>query len=118
MPTYDYECENCNHLLLDIKQSFHDKPLSCCPKCQENKLYRIITGGIHVSVKNTNTIGQLADRNTKNNKSLIQESQHKASENKPAEERAWYDKHKSVTNKEVQNMTKQQKARYIMEGKK
>lgn len=118
MPLYDYECDSCSHKLLDVKQSFSDKPLSICPKCKEPNLYRLVTGGIHVSVKNTNTIGQLADKNTRNNKSLIQENQHRISENKPTEEKSWVEKNRTATNKEVQNMSKEQKKRYIMEGKK
>ena len=118
MPTYDYECENCSHQLLDVKQSFNEEPLSFCPECKEPRLYRVITGGIHVSVKNVNTIGQLADKNASNNKSIINENQQRISENKKVPEKNWYDKHQTATNKEVQNMTKQQKQRYIMEGKK
>ena len=102
----------------DVRQSFNDEPLSLCPKCNEEKLFRVVTGGLHVSVKNVNTIGQLADRNATNNKSIIKENQQRLSESKPAEEKSWMDKHRSASNKEVQKMTKQQKARYIMEGKK
>ena len=28
MPLYDYECENCSHKLIDVKQAFDDEPLS------------------------------------------------------------------------------------------
>jgi len=118
MPTYDYECENCSHKLLDIKQSFNDDPLSFCPECNEPKLYRVVTGGIHISVKKKNTIGHLADKNAKNNKSIIKENQQRISEGKPTKETSWHEKHRTATNQEVQKMTKQQKAKYIMEGKK
>ncbi len=33
MPTYQYRCLSCE-LLFDLKQSFHDKPVADCPKCQ------------------------------------------------------------------------------------
>jgi putative FmdB family regulatory protein len=33
MPTYEYECSQCQHHF-DKKQSFHDKPGALCPKCQ------------------------------------------------------------------------------------
>jgi len=117
MPLYDYECENCDNKIFDVKQGFDDKPLSFCSECNEPKLYRVITGGIHVSVKNTNTIGQLADKNTRENKSIIQENQQRSAENKPVENKPWHEEHRTATNKEVQKMTKQQKHRYIMEGK-
>ena len=114
---YDYECDSCSRLLEDVYQSVKDDPLVNCPSCKEDTLTRVITGGAYAFVKNANTIGTLADRNAKNNKSLIQENKHKASEDKPTEPKAWYDKHKSATNKEVQKMTKEQKSKYIIEGK-
>ena len=65
MPIYDYICENCDHQLNDIQQSIKDKPLKKCPQCGKLKLERVIYGGCHVSVRNTTTIGQLADKNFK-----------------------------------------------------
>ncbi len=118
MPLYDYECEKCSHKLLDVKQSFNDEPLSVCPKCNEPRLYRVISGGAHAFVKGTNTIGQLADRNAGNNKSRIQEAEHRKSESQKPTEKPWYTKSGSASSKEINEMTKKQKARYIMEGKK
>ncbi len=118
MPLYDYECECCSHKLFDIKQSFDDEPLSFCPECNEPKLYRVISGGVHAFVKGTNTIGQLADRNAKNNKTLIQENQQRIKESKPKDEKPWYHKHATATNSEINKMTKKQKAEYILKGKK
>lgn len=120
MPLYDYECSECSHQLFDVKQSFHDEPLSVCPKCKEAKLYRVISGGVHAFVKGANTIGQLADKNTRDNKNLIQENQQriKESQPKPDDNKPWYQKHATATNSEINKMTNKQKAKYIMEGKK
>jgi putative FmdB family regulatory protein len=41
MPIYTYECENCGERF-EAKQSFNDAPLTVCPTCSEEKLYRVI----------------------------------------------------------------------------
>lgn len=118
MPLYDYECENCSHKLIDVKQSFKDEPLSLCPECNESKLHRILTGGIHGFVKGSNTIGSIADKNASTNKHRISEEQHRNSETKPEAEKSWYHKHGNATPSQINSMTNKQKAKYIMEGKK
>jgi putative FmdB family regulatory protein len=32
MPTYEYECEQCQ-TRFEKKQSFHEKPIATCPEC-------------------------------------------------------------------------------------
>ena len=118
MPLYDYECEGCSHKLFDIKQSFDDEPLSFCPECNQPALYRVISGGAHAFVKGSNTIGGIADKNTKENKSKIQEIRHKESEGKKTQPKPWYHKGATASNKEINSMTNKQKDKYIMEGKK
>ena len=44
MPTYEYECENCNHQF-ETQQSMSDDKLTKCPECKKNKLVRLISGG-------------------------------------------------------------------------
>lgn len=41
MPVYTYECENCGERF-EARQSFNDAPLTVCPTCSEEKLYRVI----------------------------------------------------------------------------
>lgn len=120
MPLYDYECENCSHTLTDVRQSFEDEPLSFCPECKEPRLYRVITGGAHAFVKGSNTIGHLADKNAKDNKTLIQENQQRIKESQPSsqESKPWYHKHATASNSEINKMTNKQKAEYILKGKK
>ncbi len=49
MPTYEYECTNCNKIF-DIFQKITDKPLDKCPKCHK-KISRLIGGGSGVIFK-------------------------------------------------------------------
>jgi len=49
MPTYEYECVNCNKIF-DIFQKMSDKPLEKCPKCHK-KIARLIGGGSGVIFK-------------------------------------------------------------------
>lgn len=44
MPTYDYRCENCEHVF-EERQNITDDPLQICPKCQEDALRRLIGRG-------------------------------------------------------------------------
>jgi putative FmdB family regulatory protein len=45
MPTYDYECDACQHKF-ELYQSISAAPESVCPQCKKKKLRRLIgTGG-------------------------------------------------------------------------
>ena len=45
MPTYEYKCNNCDHLF-EIYQSMKDDKLTKCPECGKKTLRRLIgTGG-------------------------------------------------------------------------
>ncbi len=45
MPTYDYQCEACEHAFEEY-QSITAKPIRKCPSCGQRKLVRLIgTGG-------------------------------------------------------------------------
>ncbi len=50
MPTYDYECDACNHAFEEF-QSMTDKPLKKCPKCGKPKLRRLIGTGAAILFK-------------------------------------------------------------------
>lgn len=49
MPTYDYQCEKCNHQF-EAFQSISDAPLTSCPKCS-GKVNRLISGGAGILFK-------------------------------------------------------------------
>lgn len=44
MPTYQYECDSCQHEWEEF-QSMKDEPTKKCPECKKEKAKRIITGG-------------------------------------------------------------------------
>lgn len=44
MPTYEYACEACGHKFEEF-QSIKAKPIKKCPKCGQNKVQRLISGG-------------------------------------------------------------------------
>lgn len=44
MPTYEYRCDACGHELT-IEQRITEPKLTTCPKCAEEKLVRLISGG-------------------------------------------------------------------------
>ncbi|MBN2831207.1 MAG: zinc ribbon domain-containing protein [Candidatus Omnitrophica bacterium] len=43
MPTYEYECANCNKVF-EVFQKITDEPLKNCPKC--NKKIKRLIGGV------------------------------------------------------------------------
>jgi putative FmdB family regulatory protein len=50
MPTYEYQCDACNHNF-DEFQSFSDPPLKKCPTCGKAKLRRVFGTGAAVIFK-------------------------------------------------------------------
>ena len=50
MPTYDYECDACQHKFEEY-QNFSDEMLKKCPKCKKKKLRRLIGTGAAVVFK-------------------------------------------------------------------
>jgi putative FmdB family regulatory protein len=50
MPTYEYECRDCNHKF-DLYQSIMAKPITRCPKCKKNKVRRLIGRGSGIIFK-------------------------------------------------------------------
>lgn len=114
MPTYQYKCNDCKKKF-DIYLTFeeYDKGDVNCPKCHSRSLARRYESSPHVAVRGEpTTIGQLADRNASKNKSKISEIE--AQNKKP--EKQWYQKG-ATSRRDINKMTKEQKQRYIMEGK-
>jgi putative FmdB family regulatory protein len=50
MPTYEYECDACQHNF-DEFQSMSEPPLTKCPKCGKKKLRRVFGAGAAVIFK-------------------------------------------------------------------
>jgi putative FmdB family regulatory protein len=117
MPIYDYECKSCGAQLGDVFQKVTDPELTKCEECNSDSLYRVVTGGIHSFMAGSNTVGSLADKNTKKYKSQINEMEAAKKELQPQPEKPWGHEHMTKTSKEINKMTSEQKTRYIMEGR-
>ena len=50
MPTYQYECDACNHSF-EILQTMLDKRFKKCPECGKNTLHRLIGSGSGIIFK-------------------------------------------------------------------
>ena len=50
MPTYEYKCRNCDHLM-EVFQSITASPKKKCPECGEMKLQRLMGIGAGVIFK-------------------------------------------------------------------
>lgn len=50
MPTYEYQCDACQHNF-DEFQSFSEAPLKKCPKCGKSKLRRLFGAGAGIIFK-------------------------------------------------------------------
>lgn len=117
MPIYDYECRNCEAQLNDVFQKVTDPELTKCEACGKDGLYRVLTGGIHGFMAGGNTIGSIADKNTRLNKNKINEMEAMKREANPEPEKPWYQKQGDKSRKEINKMSENQKTRYIMEGR-
>ena len=50
MPTYEYQCQSCQHDF-ERYQSFSEDPITLCPECGEEKVQKVISGGAGVVFK-------------------------------------------------------------------
>lgn len=116
--TYDYKCEACNHELIDIKQSIHEKPLKRCPKCRKHKLFRVIYGPIEARVNNgPQTFGQLDEANKRAaGKYAMSEAKEKFEKSRKTHKEAWWGEPTKKESKKLLSMTDKQKEKYILTG--
>jgi putative FmdB family regulatory protein len=113
---YDYICDTCSHEIKDVYQSIKDDAITLCPNCANETLRRVIYGGIGSFMKDSKTIGSLADKNWSNKghyeKSEIESRSIKKEEKSPLSSLG------SATKKEINKMNDDQKTKYIMTGEK
>lgn len=118
MPKYTFVCDKCNEYTeLSCSISEYDNKIKKvkCRSCNSKKVHRFYEGDdIRAKCINITTIGQLAEKNAKENKSKVSE----LIPQKPQKEKPWYHNVGTASNKEINNMTKKQKRDYIMKGKK
>ena len=81
MPTYDYECDACDHKF-ELYQSITADPEKKCPKCKKMKLRRLIGPGAAVVFKGSGFY-QTDYRSESYKKSAAADSKAPASEAKP-----------------------------------
>lgn len=95
MPTYDYECDACEHKFEHF-QGINDPHLRKCPECGKNKLRRLIGAGGAVMFKGTGFYQTdyrsesykqkaAADSKSSDSGSSSSDSKSAKSESKPAE---------------------------------
>jgi putative FmdB family regulatory protein len=114
---YDYGCKSCNYVMTDVYQSIKDDALVKCPRCGQDSLYRMIYGGLGHFVKDAKTIGQLADKNW-NELGHYQKSELEQKSKDKKQSSSTFSSAGSATKKEINNMTKEQKTKYIITGEK
>lgn len=120
MPTYVYNCENCQ-TSFEVKQSLKDDPLTKCESCGKESLYKSIQSCFIVG--EPVTVGQLAERNTKKMGKYHLEKLRKdhAESGQAAADQAYADVGKKRINnelaKKLAKATPEQKKKYIHEGK-
>ena len=132
MPTYQYECRECQHELEQF-QGFQDEPLVKCPNCKKSGLFRVVTGGNGFFLSNR-TVGAIADKNdAKFSKDFKQHLKKKNSQKKdvlskhlqdgasivkPKEsaKKPWFAKNQTVSDKKLKEATPEQQANYIEKG--
>lgn len=64
MPLYEYACPECN-VAFDTFQRMSDEPLKTCMFCEENTLIRIFSVPNVKVEQEPQTVGELAEHNTK-----------------------------------------------------
>lgn len=52
MPTYEYKCLACGHFW-EHESKITDPPQKVCPKCNEEKAQRLVSGGQGFQLKGT-----------------------------------------------------------------
>lgn len=111
MPIYTYKCYDCEHSF-DVEQSVKSERKIKCPNCKHLSLERLIYPPI-ISVRGgVNTIGQLAESNSKKmGKYKISEIEEK--NNTPEKKEA---KEKQEKLSKISKMNKEQTRRYVENG--
>jgi putative FmdB family regulatory protein len=115
MPNYDFECEPCCYHA-EIFMTFQEyKSVLQCPVCEQNSLKRVILGAPNVFIKGEpTTIGQAADRNTKNMGTYEKQDAERKDRKKTkltAEQKTKRDLHHRIV-----SMTPEQQIKWIEKG--
>lgn len=112
MISYDYICNHCGYEMLDVEQSIKDKALKHCPDCNQDSLQRVICSGMSFIKGEPTTVGQMVEKCAKDRRNKLG-SDCDIKTTKPTE-----NPHLTANTSEIRKMTKKQKEKYIMEGRK
>jgi len=135
MPLYEYGCRTPDcPAWWEISQPFSDDAIAECPWCGYNTAYRIFSIGYIKTSSSSDTLGGIAEKNTKNMGGSVGEKiQHMANERKAEfkgklpegakvaayqEGRPWWRQDRSSPDMSLTRMTPEQTTKYVMEGKK
>jgi putative FmdB family regulatory protein len=115
MPTYDFECSNCGHQD-EIIQSMSADSTKDCPACDAKASFTkvFLTAPTAFVKGEPTTIGQWADKNTKalgRYERQAKEIQDEANKYMSPEA-----KERQAMHKKINNMSGEQKQKWIMEG--
>ncbi len=133
MPTYQYECRHCKNEL-EVVQKMDEEPLVHCPKCNNNELFRVLTGGLGFFFA-SRTVGAVVDKNTdkfssdfkehlteKNRTNKVDKlsDKLKSGQNieKPKKSKTvpWHKKNQTVSDKQLKSASADQLKTYIEKG--
>ena len=112
MPLYDFECSRCAYYT-EIRQGVDEPSTHQCPHCGEDTLVKVFINSPAFFVRGEpNTVGQLADKNSRNMGTYEkQDKDHKNHTNNNPEHRKKRDTHRKIN-----SMTQKQKLKWIKEG--
>ena len=118
MAIYEYKCKACEHFFEEEISIKKYKKKKKCPSCGKHKLKRILSApDISVRQEST-TLGQLAESNAKKmgRYELEDRRHHQQKERQDNKELGKLKRDTRKTQKEINNMTPNQKKKYIIEG--
>ena len=109
MPLYDFECKYYD----EVRQAYDAPSILECPSCNKKTLRKVFINPPSISVRGeANTIGQLADKNTRD-MGHYEKQEKSAKDNKKNNSEA---QQKRDLNKKINGMTDKQKINWIKEG--
>jgi len=112
MPLYDFECAPCAYYT-EIRQSVDDPSTHKCPHCGTDTLVKVFINSPAFFVRGEpNTIGQWADKNTRNMGTYEKQDRDQESDTSNNKEH----RQKRELNRKINAMSKTQKLKWIKEG--
>jgi putative FmdB family regulatory protein len=116
---YVMECDSCKYSF-EIQQSIHDQPISTCPQCHRNSLFRVIQSIAILCKQEPKTLGHHAHRNSSKMGKIEYEDKlknyYEKHPSKAPKELPWWAKDSKKIDTSLANLTPQQQKTYIETG--